>query len=160
MRPTSAVTIALLLVVTSGFAADPRPMTPEDLYRIPRVSDPQVSPDGRWIAFTVGIPDLEADSIDTDVWLMPSGGGDPRQITRGPGADHSPRWSPDGSQLVFVSDRDGTANLYLIPVDGGEARTLTASETSLAHPVWSGDGRYLVCLHRSAALPAVGPVAR
>lgn len=138
----------LVLIASTIHAADLRPMTPEDLYLIPRVQDPQVSPDGRWIAFTVGIPDLEANAVDTDIWLMPIEGGEPWQITRGSGADHSPRWSPDGSQLVFVSDRDGTANLYLIPADGGEARALTASETGLAHPVWSRGGRSLVCQSR------------
>jgi dipeptidyl aminopeptidase/acylaminoacyl peptidase len=86
----------LVLIASTIHAGDLRPMTPEDLYLIPRVQDPQVSPDGRWIAFTVGIPDLEANAVDTDIWLMPIEGGEPWQITRGSGADHSPRWSPDG----------------------------------------------------------------
>ncbi len=148
MMKRPLVLIALLLAAATVHAQVRRPMTPEDLYRIPQVQDPQVSPDGRRIAFTVGLPDLEANEIDSDIWLMPASGGEPRQITRAPGADHSPRWSPDGSQLAFVSDRSGVANLYLIPIGGGEARRLTESETDLSSPIWSHDGRSLLCTSR------------
>jgi len=152
MKRRLALLSLVVLVTAAAGAQEPRPMTPEDLCRIPRVSDPRVSPDGRWIAVTVGMPDLEANAIDTDVWLMPAAGGEPRQLTRGPGADHSPRWSPDGSRLVFVSARDGTANLFLIDVAGGEARALTDSKTGLSQPVWSAAGRQIVCTSR--VLPA------
>jgi dipeptidyl aminopeptidase/acylaminoacyl peptidase len=139
------ILVMLSITAAAGHAQLRRPMTPEDLYRIPRVRDPQVSPDGLHIAFTVGHPDFEANEIDTDIWLMPAAGGEPRRLTHGPGADHSPRWSPDGSWLAFVSDRSGTANLYLIPVDGGEARRLTDSDTDLYDPVWARNGRHMLC---------------
>lgn len=121
------------------------PMKPEDLYKIKKVSDPRISPDGKWIVYTVSVPDLEEDKYNSDIWLIPVSGGKSRQLTAGAGSDHSPRWSPDGKQIAFISDRDETANLYLIHVNGGEAKKLTASETNLYSPVWVKDGKHIVC---------------
>lgn len=121
------------------------PMMPEDLYKIKKVSDPRVSPDGKWIAYTVSVPDLEEDTYNSDIWLIPVSGGTPRQLTAGAGSDHSPRWSPDGKQIAFISDRDETANIYLVHVDGGEAKKLTTSETNLYSPIWVKDGKHMVC---------------
>jgi len=122
-----------------------RPMKPEDLYRIKNVSDPRVSPDGKWIAFTVSVPDLEANRSNSDIWVMPIEGGDPLQLTRSPEADHSPRWSPDGSHIAFMSSRDGVANLYLLRLKGGEARKITDSKTGLYSPIWVKDGKHILC---------------
>ena len=110
------------------------PMEPQDLYSIQRVSDPQVSPDGRLVAFTVTLTDLEQNETDSDLWLVAIAGGTPKRLTSGPGADHSPRWSPDGKKLAFISDRSGVENLHIIRIDGGEAHQLTKSETDLGHP--------------------------
>ena len=121
-----------------------RPMEPQDLYSIQRVSDPQVSPDGRLVAFTVTRADLEQNETDSDLWLVAIAGGTPKRLTFAQGADHSPRWSPDGKSLAFISDRSGVENLHLIRIDGGEARQLTKSETDLGHPQWSRDGGSLI----------------
>jgi len=138
-----AVLVALVLVAVPALAE--RPMAPEDLYAITRVSDPRVSPDGLLVAFTATAVDLGENESNSDIWLVPMTGGVPRQLTRGAGADHSPQWSPDGTRLAFISDREGTADLYVIPVAGGEARRVTSSETDLNRPAWSRDGRFLVC---------------
>lgn len=137
--------VFLLILFPSTFAQAKRPMTPEDLYRIKTVSDPQVSPDGKWIAFTISVPDLEENNFNSDIWLMPVSGGKPLQLTRSPKADHSPRWSPDGKQIAFISSRDGVANIYLIRVNGGEAKKVTSSQTDLYSPLWSKNGAYLIC---------------
>ena len=134
-----------------GFAQSKRPMTPEDLCKIKRVSDPQVSPDGKWIAYTISVPDLEENSFNSDIWLIPATGGEPMQLTRSPESDYSPRWSPDGEKIAFVSERNGTDNLYIIRIDGGEAKEITSSEKDIYSPVWSKDGKYI--LYGSRILP-------
>jgi len=145
MKRTLALFTVLVLPGFIGPAAAERPMTPEDLYAIQRVSDPRVSPDGKWIAFVVAVPDLEENQLDSDVWLMPLDGGKPRKLTSGPKTDDSPRWSPNGKQLAFISDRNGTEDLYLINVRRGEARQLTSSDTDLVDPLWSRDGKSILC---------------
>lgn len=137
---------ALILFLNPlGFAQSKRPMTPEDLYKIKEVSDPQVSPDGKWIAYTISVPDLEGNSFKSDIWLIPATGGEPMQLTRSPESDYSPRWSPDGEKIAFVSKRNDAANLYIIRIDGGEAKEITSSEKDLYSPLWSKEGKYILC---------------
>jgi dipeptidyl aminopeptidase/acylaminoacyl peptidase len=120
-------------------------MTPEDLAKIKLVKDPRISPDGKWIAFTVSEPVLEEDLYNDDIWLMPLKGGEPKQITFSPEDDFSPRWSPDGNHLAFISARDIIENLYLIDMHEGEARKITNSETDLYDPLWSKEGNFIIC---------------
>ena len=145
-----AGTAAMMLLGSVAVAGAGRPMAPEDLARVVRVSDPRISPDGTRVAFTVGVPDLEGDAVDTDVWLLELDGGEPRRLTFGPGADRSPRWSPAGDALLFVSDRSGSDQLWRLSLAGGEARRVTSSGADLSDPVWATD-EVIVC--RSRLLP-------
>ena len=150
-----AVFIVLLLftfINSQPTSQTKKPLQPEDLYKIKRVSDPRVSPDGKWIAYTVTVTNLEENKANSDIWLIPIPGGKPRQLTASPAGDHSPRWSPDGKQIAFVSDRDEVGNIYLINVNGGEAKKLTDSKTALSSPTWTKDGKHILC--RSRVLPA------
>jgi dipeptidyl aminopeptidase/acylaminoacyl peptidase len=135
-------------------------MSAEDVYRWKWVADPQVSPDGSKIAYVVKTIDQEAGEYRHAIWIVPTSGhiGEARRFTYGPKNDHSPRWSPDGAWLAFISDREGEGGtdskgdkargkgkpqLWLIAADGGEAQQLTFLRNGASHPVWSPDGKYL-----------------
>lgn len=117
-----------------------QPFTPDDLYLLKQVLDPQLSPDGTLVAYVVLWPDKGDDENRTSVYLAPADGSAPgRRFTYGK-KDHSPRWSPDGRTLAFVSDRGEKGQVFLAPMDGGEARQLTHSKWGISQPAWSPDG--------------------
>ena len=119
----------------------PRPPRPEDLYRLRVATEPRLSPDGRFVAVTLQTVAPAFDGYRSAIWLVPSEGGEPRQVTLGARRDRYPRFSPDGRTLAFLSDRrsileeepgapDGkdredAVQVHLLPLDGGEARRLT-----------------------------------
>ncbi|MDQ3513391.1 MAG: S9 family peptidase [Chloroflexota bacterium] len=120
-----------------------RPVTVEDLLRFRLVGEPVMAPDGATVAVAVTEIDGEADAYRSAIWLVPTTGeGRPRRLTAGTKRDAAPRWSPDGSRLIFTSDRDTEkAQLWLIAVDGGEARRLTNLDTAAGDAAWAPDGR-------------------
>ncbi len=128
-----------------------RHIVAEDLYRMVGVQDPQISPDGRQIAFVQLIRDRHQNKARQSIWLAATDGSRLRQFTNGEAADTAPRWSPDGTSLVFVSTRTGKPQLYLIPADGGEAVQLTYMPNGATAPAWSPDGRQIAFL--SSARP-------
>ena len=122
-----------------------RGMTPEDITRIRWVSDVQMSPDGLRVAFVVTTLSEERDEYLSNIWTVAADGGAPRRLTRGDKRDAAPRWSPDGTRLAFVSERQGhkRPQLYVMPTDGGEAMRLTELAQGVGDPVWSPDGKRL-----------------
>ncbi|MEK6375766.1 MAG: S9 family peptidase [Acidobacteriota bacterium] len=133
-----ALSIALLFVAVAAFAQTKRAFTIEDLYRVKGVGDLTLSPDGKTLAFTVGVSDLPRAKRTTKIWVMDIDGQNAHALTTGD-ADASPRFSPDGKQLAFVRD----ANLYLLPLAGGEARQLTSISTGVSDPLWSPNGKWI-----------------
>ncbi len=132
--------------------ADEKWITPEDLYQFAWIEDPQISPDGAWVAFVKLTVDKVSNGYRRAIWLAPTSGGKPRPFTSGTRQDHSPRWSPDGKQLAFVSNRAGDKpQLYVIDLNGGEARQLTDMRQGATDPAWSPDGTSIVFLSRSNA---------
>jgi dipeptidyl aminopeptidase/acylaminoacyl peptidase len=111
----------------------------QDLIHMHRVGEPQISPDGKWVAYTVSTPDLDANRSSSNIWLVPVAGGASVQLTQS-GHDSSPVWSPDGKTLAFLSSRDGNSQVYLLPLDGGEARELTHLSTGADIVKWSPEG--------------------
>jgi dipeptidyl aminopeptidase/acylaminoacyl peptidase len=137
--------LSLFLVLGSGMLAlAKRPIAFEDLMKVHRIADPQVSPDGRWVAYVQGDVDFEANKNIRHIWLVPVEGGEPRQLTRGDGSDTRPRWSPDGKSIAFISTRGGKSQVWIVPVDGGEARQVTNISTEADGVVWAAKGDALL----------------
>jgi dipeptidyl aminopeptidase/acylaminoacyl peptidase len=118
-------------------------LTAQDLYKIVTVTDPQFSPDGKWIAFVRTEIDPEENCYKSAIWLIPSSGERARRFTSGDKRDTTPRWSPDGRWLAFISTRGeekAKAQIYLIPTDGGEAQRLTCMENGVSELAWAPGG--------------------
>ncbi|MFN8558112.1 MAG: hypothetical protein U0531_12500 [Dehalococcoidia bacterium] len=125
--------------------ATPRAFTPQDITRIAFVSDPRLAPDGKRIAFVVTALSEEKDEYLSAIWMTATAGGEPRRFTHGPRRDTSPRWSPDGARLAFLSSRGDQREpqLYVMPVDGGEPLRLTDLPRGVSDVAWSPDGTRL-----------------
>jgi dipeptidyl aminopeptidase/acylaminoacyl peptidase len=116
-------------------------MTFDDLIAMQRISEPQISPDGRLVAYTVGTPEMESNRIATDIWIIPTApGSQPRQLTQS-GHDARPQWSPDGKRIAFLSSRDGAPQIYLMSAQGKNVTKITSLSTGVNNEQWSPDGR-------------------
>jgi dipeptidyl aminopeptidase/acylaminoacyl peptidase len=115
-------------------------MTVDDLLNLHRVSGATVSSDGKWVAYSVSTPDMEANRGISNIWIVSTAGGEPIQVSQG-GRDNSPAWSPDGKTLAFLSARDGNSQVYLLSMEGGEAKKLTQLSTGADLFHWSPDGK-------------------
>jgi dipeptidyl aminopeptidase/acylaminoacyl peptidase len=130
-------------------------MQPEDVYALTSVGAPRLSPDGRRVAYVVNWIDREENAYRSAIWVAPLDGSEaPRRFTSGERSDHSPRWSPDGRWLAFVSNRDGEdekkahGELYVMAADGGEPRRLTDGKESVDAVAWSPDSSRLAFARR------------
>ena len=132
---------ALVVCAAAAVAAQQaaRPFTVEEMLKLRRVGDPQLSPDGRLVAFTVGVPDVAANRTRTQVYVVPAAGGEPKQLTTGDATSTAPRWSPDGRRLAFVTG----GQIWTMDAAGGDRRQVTTISTGAADPVWSPDGRLI-----------------
>src|SRR5713226_6887667 len=146
-RVAALLTILMLALASAGTAKEQqpaRPFTIDDLLKVRRVSDPQLSPDGRWIAYTVADTDKSANKRTTQIYLISIDGGDPRQLTNEKQSSSQPRWSPDGKRLAFVSARDGEPQIWTIDLaESAQAKKITNLSTGVDGPVWSPDGMWI-----------------
>ncbi len=133
------------------------PLRVEDLCRFRWLTDVQIAPDGHAAAFGVEAIREDRKGYVRSIWLA-TVGGEPRPLTSGAAKDTTPRWSPDGRSLAFLSDRSGTTELWLMPVaEGGEARPLTRLGGGVGEAVWSPDGTRLAFVARRAPEGAPAP---
>jgi dipeptidyl aminopeptidase/acylaminoacyl peptidase len=144
MKTLLTLGVTLFVVLGGNVANAKRPMTFDDLMKVQRISDPQVSSDGRWIAYVQGAVDFEANEVIKHIWLMGVEGGSPKQLTTGDGSDSRPRWSPDSESIAFISTRGGKSQVWIIPVHGGEARQLTSISTEADGVTWAKKGDALL----------------
>ncbi|MCK4237239.1 MAG: S9 family peptidase [Candidatus Krumholzibacteria bacterium] len=149
LKVMSCVLAVTIFVFPGGVRGkEPHAITFDDLISLGRIGSYEISPDGKWVAFEVTWFDKDENSSNTDIYLVPSAGGDVWKFIGGDGDDYSPCWSPDGKHIAFISDRDGSPQIWVIPTDGGEARRITEIPTGASDPLWSPDGRRIAFTSR------------
>jgi len=160
MRYPRRLSVVGAVLLTAGFIGVPgraqtgRPMTLRDVAEVKRISDPQLSPDGRFVSYNLASADWTTGRQVSHIWIRPVSGGSAVQLTNGPG-ESGARWSPDSKTLLYVSERQ----IHVIPAQGGEARRLTNHATTVAPgltltlPTWAPDGSGIYFL---AADPPTG----
>ena len=136
---------ALLLIVLTALGASaqaqssPARFTIQDLLKVRRVGDPQISPDGRLVAFTVGDVDKTANKTVSQIYTVAVTGGEPRQLTKGTSSNSSPRWSPDGKKIAYTTG----GQIWTMSADGDDKKQITRISTGAGNPVWSPDGKMI-----------------
>jgi dipeptidyl aminopeptidase/acylaminoacyl peptidase len=150
---TGLYRIAFLSVVVApevmGQAPAQRRLELDDLYRLREVSDPQLSPDGAWVAYTVSLPDTVEDQANSDVWMTSWDGARSVRLTSSKSSEGTPRWSPDGRYLTFLSDRDDAGEVdqvWLLDRSGGEAEQITDLPGGVSDYAWSPDSKRLALI--------------
>lgn len=149
LLPLAVILLALSLDGVTAFSAfgDKR-MTTEDALAIRQIGAPQFSPDGKRIAYTISEWDKKENRRVSHIWLVSVDGGPTTKLTTGDKGETSPQWSPDGSNIAFIADRDKGNQVWVIPVDGGEADKLTSEENNVQSFRWSPNGKLIAFVTR------------
>jgi dipeptidyl aminopeptidase/acylaminoacyl peptidase len=140
-------TLSLCLCAAQVMAAQAtavhRTLTPDDLYRVQDVSDPNVSPDGQWVAYVVTTNDREADEARSAIWMVSWDGSQRLALTAAADGTGKPKWSPDGRYLAFVANPIGSDKAQIMVLDrrGGDARQVTSGSGDIGEYSWAPDGK-------------------
>lgn len=140
-----AIVLVVLVIAATGLSAQKRPITFEDMMALKRVGEPVPSPDGKWVAFTAVDVNLEENTRTPHLWMVPFGGGEARQLTKGKG-EQRPRWSPDGKHFLYLMD-DQVHVLDFDAASGkaeGGGRQVTSISTGADGALWSPDGKNIL----------------
>jgi dipeptidyl aminopeptidase/acylaminoacyl peptidase len=133
--------LTFTLASTAMVFAQKKPFDFAAMMALKRMSDPQISPDGKWVTFTVQTVDVAANRKPSQIWIAPLAGGAPRQITHDGEANQRARWSPDSKRIAYISDRGGSSQIWLMDTDGGDARQATNLSTEAGGVLFSPDGK-------------------
>ncbi len=145
MKKLFLFTTLLILSVSADAQNAKRKLRPGDLYRLQTISDAQISPDGAWVSYVLTSTDSAKDKRNSDVWMASWDGQQSIQLTNSQDGESSPRWSPDGKYISFVSSRQGKASqVWLMDRRGGEGKKITELKNDLADYQWSPDSKKLL----------------
>ncbi len=140
---TSKVAIWSLLVVLQGTTTYSEKLTPERLWELGRLSDPQASPDGQWVVYGVSSYDIEKNEGNRDLYVISSRGGDSSRITAFQGSEFNARWRPDGRRIGFLSGESGSVQLWEMNRDGSDKSRVTDIEGGLANFLYAPSGTHI-----------------
>jgi dipeptidyl aminopeptidase/acylaminoacyl peptidase len=146
--------LLFVFLASTTALAQKRPFDASALMELKRMSDPQISPDGRWVSFTLQTVDVAANTKPSHIWLVPLAGGTARQITHDGESNQRARWLPDSRRIAYVSDRGGSSQIWLMDFDGGNARPVTNLAAEADGVTVSPDGKNL--LFTSSVYPECG----
>jgi dipeptidyl aminopeptidase/acylaminoacyl peptidase len=144
----------LWLAFAAALTAQKLPFDAAAMMSLKRIADPQISPDGQWVAFSVQSVDTSADAKSTQIWTVPIEGGAPHQITHDGAFNERPRWSPDSKRIAYISNRAGSSQIWLMDLDGGNTKQVTHFATEAEGVLYSPDGKNL--LFTSSVYPECG----
>lgn len=145
--PFLAVFMCLSIISHAQSPTPKRNLKPSDVYRLKNLSDPQISPDGKWVSYTLSSVDSVKNKRNADIWMVSWDGKETIQLTHSPDGESQARWTPDGKYLSFVSSRNGltSSQIWLMDRRGGEAKQLTdLKKGSLTDYAWSPDSKKIV----------------
>lgn len=138
--------VLVLLPAASGAQAPPA-FTVEEMLKLKRVSDPQISPDGTRVAFVATDVTLDANTRNNDIWIVPVQGGAPVALAKTAAGEDRPRWSPDGRRIAFISTQGGASQVWIVDVGAngaaGEPKAVTSIATEASGVIWSPNGKWL-----------------
>jgi dipeptidyl aminopeptidase/acylaminoacyl peptidase len=142
------LSLLVLAFTLPALAQAKHPFTFEDMMKLKRVGDPQVSPDGKWVIFSVVDVDLDANTKTSHIWIVPTAGGQEREIISDQDADR-PRWAPDGKRFAFLSNKEGGSQVWVAEFDTAQGtaaflRRVTSLATEADGELWSPDGKHIL----------------
>ncbi|MDO9376478.1 MAG: S9 family peptidase [Ferruginibacter sp.] len=144
------VIVLCTLFSSASAQQNKRMLVPTDVYKIKGLADPQVSPDGKWVAYVISTVDTAKDKRNSDIWMSSWDGKEAVQLTHSEDGESSPRWSPDGKYISFVAARNGdkVGQLWLLDTRGGEAKKLTNLTGDLEEYTWSPNSNQIALVLR------------